>query len=245
MAVKPVTESRQPLNTETGAVLRSLAPNLWIADRPFKLPFILGDIGTRMTIVKLADGGLFLHSPVPLDDGTRAALDAIGPVRAIVAPSKAHHLFVSEYVQAFPQAKLHGAPGLPDKRKDLRFDSILGDDAHPDWQDDLQQYLFRGAPYLNEVVFFHPATRTVIFTDLVFNVSAEAASKARVFHWLTGAAGHFGPHRLIRRMISNHQAARSSVERVLQWDFDRVIVTHGDVLDTRGRDSVRAAFSYL
>jgi hypothetical protein len=224
---------------------KSVAPNLWIADGPFKLPFILGDIGCRMTIVRLADGDLFLHSPVPLDAEIRAALDEIGPVRAIVAPSRAHHLFAGDYIKGYPGAKLHGAPGLPEKRRDLKFDSILSDEAHPDWQGQIEQHLFRGAPLLNEVVFFHPATGTVIFTDLAFNVAAKDASKARVFNWVTGAARHFGPHRLIRRMISDRNAARESVEKILRWDFDRVIVSHGDVLDAGGRDRVRAAFSYL
>jgi hypothetical protein len=198
-----------------------------------------------MTVVRLADGSLFLHSPVSLDAETRTALDEIGTVRAIVAPSRAHHLFAVDYTKAYPGAKLHGAPGLPDKRKDLKFSSTLSDEAHADWQGQIEQHLFRGAPVLNEVVFFHPTTRTVIFTDLVFNVATEDASRARVFNWVTGAAGHFGPHRLIRRMISDRAAARASVRRILLWDFDRIIVTHGDVLDAGGRDRMRAAFSYL
>lgn len=85
----------------------------------------------------------------------------------------------------------------------------------------------------------------MIFTDLVFNVAAQDASSARVFNWVTGAAGHFGPHRLIRQMISDRPAARASVNKILLWDFDRIIVTHGDVLDAGGRDRMRAAFSYL
>ena len=226
-------------------VLRNLAPNLWVADRPFKLPFILGDIRTRMTVIRLADGRLFLHSPILLDPETRAALDQIGAVRAIIAPSKAHHLFAGDYLKAYPEAKLCGAPGLSGKRKDLTFASILGDEADPDWRDEIEQHLFRGAPFLNEVVFYHRATRTLIFTDLVFNVSRRDAPQARVFNWISGAPGRFGPHRLIRRAISDHEAARASVARILQWDFDRVIVTHGDVLDSGGRDRVRAAFAYL
>ena len=205
----------------------------------------LGDIRCRMTVIQLADRGLFLHSPVPLDADLRAALDALGAVRAIVAPSKAHHLYVGDYVAAYPDAKLHGAPGLADKRTDLKFDSILSDEADPDWRGQIDQHFFRGDPFLNEVVFFHRATRTAIFTDLIFNVAAEDASKARVFNWLTGAAGRFGPHRLVRRTIVDRDAARESVLKILDWNFDRVIVTHGEVLDTGGRDRVRAAFSYL
>jgi hypothetical protein len=225
--------------------LKSLAPGLWTADRPLKLPFILGDIGCRMTIIRLGDGGLFLHSPVPLDAETRSAIAEIGPVHAIVAPSKAHHLFAGDYVKAYPAAKLYGAPGLAEKRKDLNFAATLGDEADSAWEHQIAQHLFLGAPRLNEVVFFHPASRTVIFTDLVFNMPSYDAPKARVFNWLTGAAGHFGPHRLIRRMLSDRTAARTSVEKILEWDFDRVIVSHGEILNSGGHDRLRTAFSYL
>jgi hypothetical protein len=132
-------------------------------------------------------------------------------------PRGAHLLFAGDYFKAYPGAKLRGAPGLPDKREDLKFSSILSDEAHADWQGQVEQHLFRGAPVLNEVVFFHPATRTVIFTDFVFNVATQDASRARVFNWVTGAAGHFGPRRLIQRMISDRAAARASVKQILLW----------------------------
>jgi len=79
---------------------------------------------------------------------------------------------------------------------------------------------------------------------MIFNLTQEQAAQARVFHWLTGTAGRVGPHRLIRRMISDRSAARDSVETILYWNFDRVIVAHGDLIEG-GRNSVRAAFSYL
>ena len=230
---------------EINRALRSLGPGVWVADRPFKLPLRLGDIGCRMTIIRLANGGLFLHSPVPLDGPLRAALGQLGTVRAIVAPSRAHHLFVGDYLDVYRGAKLHGAPGLSEKRKDLTFDSILREDADTEWQGQIDQHLFGGAPFLNEVVFLHRATGTVIFTDLVFNIAAADGSRARVFNWMSSAAGHFGPHRLVRLMISDRKAARESVRKILEWNFDRVIVTHGDVLERGGRDLVRAAFSYL
>jgi Domain of unknown function (DUF4336) len=222
--------------------LENLAPNLWIATRPLRT--FVGDIGTRMTVIKLADGSLFLHSPVRLDADTKRALDETGSVRAIIAPSRAHHLFVGDYVAAYPEAKVHGAPGLAEKRKDLKFDSILGDDPHPDWAGQIEQHLFRGASILNEVIFFHPTTRTLILTDLAFNVPANE-SRAPVFYWLTGARGRFGPHRLVRLMIRDRKAARQSIERIFQWDFDRVTVTHGEVLESGGKERLASGFPFL
>ena len=212
--------------------LTALAPDLWVATRPLRLP--VGDIGARMTIVRLPNGGLFLHSPVRLDAETHAALDALGPVRYVVAPSRLHHLFVGDYARAYPSARLFGAPGLAKKRTDLHFDSVLGDEAPLEWRDILDQHLFRGAPAINEVVFFHRASRTLILTDLAFNVTQPGRGRARMFLALLGAVGRFGPHRLTRLLIRDRAAAKASVRHILSWDFDRVTMAHGDVLEWDG-----------
>ena len=227
----------------TPPVLRELAPNLWVADRPLKL--IVGEVGTRMTVIRLADGRLFLHSPARLDDATRAALDQLGPVGCVVAPSKVHHFFVGDYATAYPAARVYGPPGLAAKRKDLTLHAELGDAAPPEWAAEIEQHLFRGAPYLNEVVFFHRASRTLLLTDLAFNVARDKTAGARMFYSLVGAAGRFGPHRMVRLMIRDRSAARASVQRILQWDFDRVTVTHGNVLETGGRQAFTTAFAFV
>ena len=152
--------------------LRQLAPDLWVAEHSFKNgPF---EVGTRMTVIRLRDGGLFVHSPVRLDHPLRAALDALGPVRAVVAPNRAHHLFASDYPTGYPDARLYAAPGLPEKRPDLKFAAELGDDAPDAWSADIEQVLFRGAPTLNEVVFFHPrAARSFAPTSLSTSSAAR------------------------------------------------------------------------
>jgi len=232
---------------------RSLAPNLWIFDQPdFSTGF--AKIGTRMTVIKLASGGLFLHSPIKLDDQTKQALDALGKVRDVVAPSRAHHLFVGDYLKEWPDAKLYGPPGLvgdiPDfrarlgARGDLKLDAVLGDEPQQEWAGEIDQHLFKGAPGLNEIVFFHRSSRSVIFTDLVFNVPADF-KEARIFYTVVGGRGHFGPHRLIRQAIRDRKAARESVAKILEWDFERVIVTHGNVLESGGHQKFADAFSYL
>jgi hypothetical protein len=223
--------------------LRALAPDLWVAERPLKLA--AGDIGARMSVVRLRDGGLFLHSPVRLDPETQRVLDTLGPVRTVVAPSKVHHFFVGDYAPAYPEAVVYGAPGLAEKRRDLRFHHVLGDEAPAAWRDEIEQHVFRGAPYINEVVFWHRGTRTLILTDLAFNVPAGRTAGARVFYWLAGAAGRFGPHRFVRAMIRDRRAARESVDHILRWDFDRIILSHGEVLEIGGRERLAAAFAFL
>lgn len=104
--------------------LRPLDEDLWLAERPFApLPF--RDIGTRMTVVRLSDGGVALHSLVAADGPTRAAVDAIAPVRARICPNRVHPLFAGEWKQAYPAARLVAAPGLAAKRRDLAFDGVL------------------------------------------------------------------------------------------------------------------------
>jgi len=219
--------------------LRALDTDLWVASRP--LPLWVGDVGCRMTVVRLSDGGLWLHSPVPLDSQTRAAVDAIGPVRWLVGPNKLHHFYLGDWARAYPAAAVCGAPGLPEKRRDLRFHHELAGEAPPPWGDDVPLRGFGGAPVLNEVVFYHPRSRTLIFTDLSFNVPARR--DAPLFFRLVGVVGRFGPSRMVRLAIRDRKAARASLERILDWEFDRVIVSHGEVLEHDGRAAVEKAFA--
>jgi hypothetical protein len=223
--------------------LEQLDPNLWVASRP--LPLWAGDVGTRMTVIRLRGGDLFLHSPVSLDPALRGALDRIGRVRWVVGPSKVHHFFLGDYVRAWPEAELCGAPGLCDKRPDLRFQRVLGAAPVSGWGDELRHHLFGGAPRLNEIVFLHRGSRTLLLTDLAFNVQPGPGNRARILHWLLGATGRFGPHRLVRSMIRDRAAARASLATILGWDFERVIVTHGEVLERGGPAAMRAGFAHL
>jgi hypothetical protein len=223
--------------------LEPLDRDLWIATRP--LPLWAGDVGTRMTVIRLRSGDLFLHSPVSLDPALREALERIGRVRWVVGPSKVHHFFLGDYARAWPEAELCGAPGLAEKRPDLRFQRVIDDTPVPAWEGELRQLVFAGAPRLNEVVFLHRPSRTLLFTDLVFNVKPGPGNRARLLHWLLGATGRFGPHRLVRSMIRDREAARRSLRTLLSWDFERVIVTHGEVLERGGPAAVRAGFAHL
>lgn len=233
------------------SLLRPLGPNLWVADSHLRNgPF---EFGVRMSVIRLRNGSLVLHSPVGLNHALRAELDALGKVLAVIAPDTAHHLFVADYQTGYPDAQLFAAPGLPLKRPDLKFAAELSDDAPALWASEIEQHLFRGAPKLNEVVFFHPESRTAVFTDLVFNLPAQGHGHggsgnlaSRLFFGLLGARGRFGPHRFMRYFfLRDHKAGRDSIERILRWDFDRVVMSHGDVLERGGKAAVREAFAYL
>ena len=223
--------------------MRQLGPNIWIVDRPqrfYGLP-----VGTRMTVMRLADGSLLLHSPVALDPELRRALDALGRVRFVVAPNRVHHLYAGDVARAYPEAQLWIAPGLERKRPDLRFVAVLGDEAPDPWKDEVDQVCFRGRPYENEVVFCHRASRTLIMCDLAFNIGPRDAASTRWLMKLIRSYGRFGPSTLDPLLIRDRQAARQSLERILAWDFDRVVVAHGDVLESGGREALRRGYSWL
>jgi hypothetical protein len=233
----------------SGKSLKEHAPGLWTAvgQADVAVPKFLrkNDFSTRMTVVKLSDGGLFLHSPIPLDGGLRAELDALGEVRTIVAPNKFHHLFAGDCKAAYPNAKLYAAPGLPAKRKDVRFDGLLADEPRIEWRGDLEQQRIQGMPMANEVAFFHPSTRTLILTDLVFNVPKGKRWGIPIVSGLLGVGGGFGPSRLGRWLIRDKEATRASLGIIMRWDFDRLIMAHGDVVETGGRKKLRDAFGFI
>ena len=224
-------------------MFRALAADLWVTERTQR--FLGIEMGTRMSVVRLAGGGLLIHSPVRLDAETRRDLDALGPVRAVVAPNKYHHLYVGDYFTAYPEAQIYAAPGLPEKRRDLHFHGVLADEAPALWAGQIDQLVFRALAVINDVVFYHRGSRTLIVTDLVFNMQHAPSLPTRLFFRLDDAYGKFGPSRLWRLLIRNRGAARVAIERMLGWDFDRVIMAHGDVLETGGQQALRDGFVWL
>jgi hypothetical protein len=223
--------------------LLELAKEIWIAERHQR--FYGLEVGTRMTVIRLADGSLLLHSPISLDPELRRELDAIGRVRFVVAPNRVHHLHAGEVAHAYPEARLWVAPGLERKRPDLVFVGVLGDEAPAEWKAEVDQVFFRGRPYENEVVFLHRASRTLIMCDLAFNFGPRTAAPTRLLMKLLRSYGRFGPSTLDPLLIRDRRAARQSLERILAWDFDRVVVAHGDVLESGGREALRRGYAWL
>ncbi len=229
----------------TASVARELGPALWAIDHPLRMPGGI-ELGTRTCVVRLSDGGVLVHAPGPLGDDARRAIDSIGPVRALVAPNLLHHRFLAESITAYPQARVFGAPGLREKLGDVRIDEVLGDKAPDLWAADLDQIFVRGAPSLNEVVFFHGASRTLLCLDLCFNVRESDSILTRLFMRVNGAYGRFGPSRIFRfAVLKDRRGTRASLDRILAWDFDRVSVAHGEILETGGHDVLRDGFAWL
>ncbi len=220
-----------------------LAEDLWVAERPqtfYGLP-----VGTRMTVIRLSGDRLLLHAPVALDTGLRAELDSLGKVLYAVAPNRVHHLYAGGVALAYPGARLWVAPGLERKRPDLEYEALLGDEAPEEWRGEVDQVFFRGRPYENEVVFFHRASRTLVLCDLAFNFGPRTATLTRLLMKLLRSYGSFGPSKLDPLLIRDPAAARESLDRILAFDFDRVIVAHGEVLERGGHEALREGYAWL
>jgi hypothetical protein len=225
-------------------MLLEIDNGIWANEAPQR--FLGAEVGTRMTVIRLADGSLFVHSPVRLGGELRADLNRIGPVRHVVAPNRFHHLYAADYPRNYPEAKLYAAPGLETKRRDLHFDLILSDEAPVAWQGQIDQLVFRGFSPLNETVFFHRPSRTVLFTDLLFNLTHTDSTWTRVVMTLDGGFGGAGVARTFRLMMRmRRRTVMDSVARIMKWDFDRMTVAHGDVVEHGAKSVLQAAYSFL
>jgi hypothetical protein len=223
--------------------LNSLDRDLWELNAP--LSVVGMQLGHRMTVARLPDGTLWLHSPVAQSAELDAELARLGPVAQIVAPNAVHDTFLEEWFARYPDARFHAARGLAKVRPDLKFNATLGDTPDPPWAAVFEQHVVRGMPRVNEVVFFHRGSRTLILTDLVFNLGPDMPFLSRVLMKLNGCYCRFGPSRLLKSVIKDRAAVRSSLDRILSWDFDAIVVSHGDNVKTGGKMLLREAFAFL
>lgn len=225
-------------------MLTPLHADLWVQP----VPYIIGGfvhVGRQLVVVRLPSGGLWIHSPISVSKELRAELAALGPVRHVVGPNIFHDECLERFQRAYPEALFHAAPGLAAAKPTVRFGVELTDAPHTEWAPVLDQHLVRGLPKLNEVVFLHRPSRSLILADLAFNISADGPFLSTLALRLNRACGCFGPSRFIRNFIADRAAARASLDRVLAWDFDRVIVGHGENIESSGKDALRTAFAFL
>lgn len=225
-------------------MLRQLDETLWVAEQPLK--FMGLEVGARMTVIRLADRALWVHSPLRLTAELRRAVEVLGDVRFLVAPNSFHHLFIAEWMAAWPEAHTYCSPGLPEKRKDLRFGAVLCEKAPPEWAGAIEVLPWRGAPSVGEVVFFHRASRTLVLTDCLHNPASNRSASANFVFKLLGGRTDRPSTWLVDRMVNkDRKASRRTVDAILQWDFRRIILAHGDVVEQAAAQAFREAYAWL
>lgn len=222
------------------SAMRKLSDALWVHEDATSLgPTRLL---LRSTFVKFANGGLWVHSPTPLSPELRSEVDALGEVTCIVAPNNGHNGWLMDWCEAYPSAGRYVAQGIPKKVPRLTNYELLEPEASTPWEADLAQTVLSGAPFFDECVFFHRATKSLILTDLVQNHSPEDQTGFGkvVFTLLLSPLGFKGiclaPPLKWGFAIKDKAAFRASIETVKQWDFERIIVTHGEIIEERPRE---------
>ncbi|PKL78037.1 MAG: hypothetical protein CVV27_04050 [Candidatus Melainabacteria bacterium HGW-Melainabacteria-1] len=226
-------------STATSPQLRQLAPELWLIDHPFK---VMGAcLGTRSSLVRLADGGIWLLAPGPELAALKTQIDALGPITALVAPNTMHHLYLPDAARLFPTARVYGPEGLRPKQPGL--DLNLPEQAP--WAAELPMLLLKGFGPLEERAFYHPASRSLLLTDLVFNIQSSDHAWTRLFMSLNDGYGKFGPTRICRSLIKDKALMGQTLARLLEWDFERVVMAHGEVLERGGPQALRQAFERI
>lgn len=223
-------------------MLREIGRDLWVAERP--LSYWGAALGARMTVARLEDGGLWLHSPIDPEPALKAELDALGPVRCLVAPNLHHDRWLGAAQQAWPEARTWGPPGLAQQRADLRIDEELGDRAPDAWRHQIDQSHISGAPKLAETLFFHRASKSLLLTDLALNVVRAGWWTATALRF-AGAYGRLATPRDVRGMLRDPVATRRALDRVLGWDFQRIVPCHGEILTDRAREQAAELFASL
>jgi hypothetical protein len=227
-------------------MLTEVAREIWIAEGP-SVSFFGFPYPTRMTVVRLADGSLWVWSPIQLHPDLRRAVEQLGPVRHLVSPNKLHHLYLGDWAGAWPEARLYASPGLARRRRDLSFDAELTDTAAAAWAADIDQVIFHGSFAMEEVVFFHRSSHTAIFTDLVQRFDpASLRGWRRVIMTLDGMVGPNGSApREWRLSFWNRAAARRARQTVLDWNPQRVIIAHGEWVRDDGRAVLERALAWM
>lgn len=217
---------------------------IWIKQYPVHYAGL--DFYSLMTVIRLSDGSLLLHSPCDIDDETKQSIERIGRVAHIVAPGSYHYFHVPSAQKVFPEATTYICPGIERKRPDIDFDWILGDTPPEAWNKEIEQVLVRGNKYIWEVAFFHRSSRTLVLVDLVENIGDQTEGVGWglklwwkvVFHMWNNPK----PAPEYQLGWKDKRAAKRSLEQILQWDFERVILAHGDVIETNAKAILREAW---
>ncbi len=224
-------------------MLQELDRDLWIVEQPLR--FLGLEVGARMTVLRLHDDRLVLHSPIQYSPELGGAIEKLGSVDWVVAPNRLHHLYVSEWYDVFPRSVMLMAPGLADKRPDLSDAETLSSKASEEWAGVLDALPINGFPLANEYVFFHRPSATLIISDLAFNFGEDCPTMTRLIIRLSGGLGRLAPTPMERLLIRDRAAFRASLKALFEWPFDRVIVAHGDVVESNGREALMQGYEWL
>lgn len=218
-------------------MLKKVADGVWVVEGMLAFP----PLPIRATILELPEG-LVIISPVEFSDADAAAIDALGKVVAIVAPSALHHLFMVAAQRRWPNAKALVSPLVAGKQPTLQVAGTL-DQPWP-FGPELELLLVEGMPTVQEWLFFHRPSKTLIVTDLVFNIRAYPGFVSALFARAFGTYKRLAASRLFVSFIKDRAAVLRSLERAVAFDTVTLIPAHGEIVTgTDTREQLRAALA--
>jgi hypothetical protein len=209
--------------------------SLTFLDTVKKMPLLA--LPVRTTVVPLRGARVLIS---PGSQLTAAQLASAGAVTDIVAPSLLHTMGMAAAARAFPEARLWGPRGAKEKHPELTWHGILGDDAWP-YQEELAAIPLAGLDKAREVVFVDHATRSLIATDLVFNLVDARGLGARILLGMFGSYRRFAISKLFLRLASDRQALKASIAELCAKDFDTIVPGHGAIVANGGKAKLVAA----
>jgi hypothetical protein len=215
--------------------MQQLSEDLFIAEQPIR--FLGLKMDTRMTVIRLGDE-ILVHSPIDLNPED---LTHLGTPRWVLAPNKLHHLFIQSWLQSGIEG--WAAPGLPEKRNDLKFQDIVENGAQP-FGPDIETLTVTSFPFSNEVVLFHKPSKTLILTDLLFNFPKDTPllTKAAMFC----ACAYPGPRAsILEQIMMKRSIARKEIAAILDWDFKRIVLSHGQIIEQNAKQAFAGAYRWL
>jgi hypothetical protein len=191
---------------------------------------------TRMTVLPLSGRAIALVSPIPFDDDLAARVAALGEVKLLIAPNLLHHLYLAGATARWPGASVLAPAALRKKRPDLRIDRSLEEATATEFAGSVQPLKIEGAPAVDEFVFFHEATRTLVVSDLVFNITEPKGVVANVALFAVGCHGHLAQTRAWRFFVKDRAATAASVRALLAMQPEALVMAHGDVIEMGARE---------
>lgn len=227
--------------------LMELSDGLWVEIEPTQ---VLGmPLSNTMSVVRLQDGTLLLHSLLPYTPERRAEVESLGKIAHLYTPSLFHGVRAHEWAAAFPEAKMHAHPALVEDHPGLRIDRDLCSDAHrvadPALEGVLEECFVKGFR-LGETAVFHRPSRTLIVADLVHNVGRPTQPWAWLYTRVMGFYGRVGLSRALQfAAFSDRTAARRAIDQILEWPWDRLVVGHGQVIESNAKAAFTAAYQWL
>ncbi|MHC4853180.1 MAG: DUF4336 domain-containing protein, partial [Planctomycetota bacterium] len=202
-------------------MLSEFAPNVFVHDgRKRFLGFM---IPRCMTVVRFQDGRLWVHSPNTLTPELSAAIAELGEVTCIVAPNAMHAHAVDQYAAAYPEARVFGDPLLRVRHPRLRLDVALGNEPEPAFGGEIDHLVMRGNVFVQEVLFHHPGSRTLIVTDLIENLAPGDVSRwvRPVLRFCYGLLNGPAPSPEHQMYTLDPDATEASLAKAREWDFAR------------------------